>query len=67
MRIIKEGNYPNGNKMFEKLIFDNGKIIVKLYLSDGDLWIKHLLSKDKIIIFGEYMENNVISNKIYYL
>lgn len=62
-----DGVYPNGNKMIENELFDNGKCIVKFYLSSGELWTKHLLSKDKNIIFVEYYSNNQLYDKRYHL
>ena len=62
-----DGAYPNGNKMIENELFDNGKRIVKFYLSSGELWTKHLLSKDKNIIFVEYYSNNQLYDKRYHL
>ena len=62
-----DGVYPNGNKMIENELFDNGKRIVKFYLSSGELWTKHLLSKDKNIIFVEYYNNNQLYDKRYHL
>jgi hypothetical protein len=61
------GTYPNGNKMIENEFFDNGKRIVKFYSSTGELFTKHLLSKDKNIMFGEYYNDNQLYDKRYFL
>jgi len=67
MNKLVDVDYPNGNKMIENELFDNGKRIVKFYLSSGELWTKHLLSKDKNIIFAEYYGNNQLYDKRYHL
>jgi len=61
------GTYPNGNKMIENEFLDNEKRIVKFYSSTGELFTKHLLSKDKNITFGEYYNDNQLYNKQYYI
>jgi hypothetical protein len=67
MNKLVDVDYPNGNKMIENELFDNGKRIVKFYLSSGELWTKHLLSKDENIIFAEYYNKNQLYDKRYHL
>ena len=45
MNKLVDVDYPNGNKMIENELFDNGKRIVKFYLSSGELWTQTFVIK----------------------